>query len=433
MIKKALLIGINYIGSPYQLQGCINDTTKLSQFLQDNQFYSPNDITMMTDQKPKSDPLYPNKKNIWDQLTQLINLSNSTRESVYLFLAYSGHGYYVPDSSGDENDHRDEVLCPVDFQQNGYIIDDDLRSKFINQLNSNVTLVVLIDSCHSGTTLDLKYTYLCNGQQKYQVSGSLTDTKCRVIAISGCTDSQTSADAFNSNTNTYQGAMTWSFLVNYQRNISIEQVVVNMNNWLKNNHYSQRPQLTTGQITEVRLPLDFFLYYKSPTSEQLSVINAIKWVKYGKKKNYTDVTQIIKTYLEYGYDKIKISNQIFTDPYFGVVKDLVIVLINNNIKVYREHQDISINDIKTLLTLPSSKTQLSEFVIYAQYGKNKTWKDVTSIVKKKLTQSSTLTICNQNFGDPCYGIKKEIQITLIDGRCKIFKEGTTISINQILQ
>ena len=39
MLKKALLIGINYTGTDYELRGCINDSINLKQFLISNKFF----------------------------------------------------------------------------------------------------------------------------------------------------------------------------------------------------------------------------------------------------------------------------------------------------------------------------------------------------------------------------------------------------------
>jgi hypothetical protein len=37
----------------------------------------------------------------------------------------SGHGGQTKDLDGDEDDGNDEVVYPVDFKQNGHIVDDE--------------------------------------------------------------------------------------------------------------------------------------------------------------------------------------------------------------------------------------------------------------------------------------------------------------------
>ena len=58
-----------------------------------------------------------------------------------------------------ELDGFDETLCPVDFLQEGMIVDNDLNSILVWPLKNGVTLHALVDACHSGTILDLSYVY----------------------------------------------------------------------------------------------------------------------------------------------------------------------------------------------------------------------------------------------------------------------------------
>jgi hypothetical protein len=37
----------------------------------------------------------------------------------------SGHGTQTEDLDGDEGDDDDEAICPVDYHDNGLIVDDD--------------------------------------------------------------------------------------------------------------------------------------------------------------------------------------------------------------------------------------------------------------------------------------------------------------------
>lgn len=63
------------------------------------------------------------------------------------FLSYSGHGGQVPDASGDESDGRDETWCLYD----GQLIDDELYAELARFVG--VRILVLSDSCHSGTVV----------------------------------------------------------------------------------------------------------------------------------------------------------------------------------------------------------------------------------------------------------------------------------------
>jgi hypothetical protein len=62
------------------------------------------------------------------------------------FLTYSGHGGQVPDVTGEETDKQDETWCLYD----GQLIDDELYLE-LGRFAAGVRVLVLSDSCHSGT------------------------------------------------------------------------------------------------------------------------------------------------------------------------------------------------------------------------------------------------------------------------------------------
>jgi len=66
----------------------------------------------------------------------------------FFFLTYSGHGGQVPDVSGEEADKLDETWCLYD----GQLIDDELYLE-LGKFVAGVRILVLSDSCHSGTVV----------------------------------------------------------------------------------------------------------------------------------------------------------------------------------------------------------------------------------------------------------------------------------------
>ena len=62
------------------------------------------------------------------------------------FLTYSGHGGQITDTTGDEPDKKDETWCLYDSQ----LIDDELYFE-LGKFAPRVRILVLSDSCHSGT------------------------------------------------------------------------------------------------------------------------------------------------------------------------------------------------------------------------------------------------------------------------------------------
>ncbi|MBL9175283.1 MAG: caspase family protein [Verrucomicrobiales bacterium] len=61
-------------------------------------------------------------------------------------LSYSGHGGQMPDTNGDEPDRKDETWCLFD----GQLIDDELYFE-LSKFAAGVRILVLSDSCHSGS------------------------------------------------------------------------------------------------------------------------------------------------------------------------------------------------------------------------------------------------------------------------------------------
>ncbi|PBK65047.1 hypothetical protein ARMSODRAFT_450410 [Armillaria solidipes] len=186
--KRALCIGINYRNKPNELKGCIQDTKKICRFLIQNG-YKVDDITVLTDETDKR----PTRNNILEALSWLVEGAQSNDS---LFLHYSGHGGQVPDNDGDEIDKNDEdILC-----YDSSIITHERADSFATQeihgilrsLPSGCQLTALFDSCHSGTILDLPYTYNCIGQCYGTTPG--LDISADVICWSGAKDNQTGTD-----------------------------------------------------------------------------------------------------------------------------------------------------------------------------------------------------------------------------------------------
>lgn len=254
IIKRGLMIGINYIGSEYELKGCINDTDNLKKLFENKGIMGEKDIIFMNDNKDGE--LKPTKINIIKQIDDLVEFANKYRDSeVMLFFGYSGHGTYDIDENGDEEDKRDEFICPIDCDTNGCLSDDYIKRYLIDRLGRNVTLFVIMDACHSGTLLDLKYTYNCGKKIECITNNKTGDTLCNVVMISGCLDYQVSADmvAYDKIDKKIerQGAMTTAFIDCYTRGITTNDLIVNMTHWLRRHLQMQTPSITSGKKIDV--------------------------------------------------------------------------------------------------------------------------------------------------------------------------------------
>lgn len=137
----SLHIGLNsvdpghYSGWEGRLRGCESDANSM-QLVADTQQFSS---TLLLTRDATADRV---KAAIEDAAKRL--LSGDT-----FFLSYSGHGGQVPDTNGgDEDDGLDETWVLYDRM----LIDDELYSLW-SQFRPGVRIVVLSDSCHSGTVL----------------------------------------------------------------------------------------------------------------------------------------------------------------------------------------------------------------------------------------------------------------------------------------
>ena len=169
------------------------------------------------------------------------------------FMSFSGHGGQVPDVSGEEDDRKDETWCLFD----GQLIDDELYFE-LSKFAAGVRVLVLSDSCHSGTMtraplvpvttpgqrpklmpasvamrtyrehqafydklqLDVAKaagkaavdpdTALANVAASGRLTAIVQDFKPAVLLISGCQDNQTSMDGDQNGAFTEQLLRVWN-------------------------------------------------------------------------------------------------------------------------------------------------------------------------------------------------------------------------------
>lgn len=238
--KRALLIGMNYTGTSYQLAGCLNDINQMEAKL--SKTYGFSSIIKMHD----TSTILPTKVNILGQLVSM--LTTSVSGDVLLFH-YSGHGSQLNDVTGDEIDGRDEVMIPSDyFTNNSIITDDEIKVAITQNLKSGVKLIVVLDCCHSGTMFDLKYNFKSDWSSL--VNTFSTDTSGDIILISGCADPQSTYDTkVNS---VYQGSTTYSFLQCIKSTISWKQLIINMRQTLVTIGLKiQVPQISSGRSFDI--------------------------------------------------------------------------------------------------------------------------------------------------------------------------------------
>ena len=226
-MKRALLVGINYVGTSNALYGCINDVNNVAAYLQSARGYASNSCIVLSDVAPRK----PTRANILAAFKELLQGARAGDE---LWFHYSGHGSLQRDNNGDEESGADSCICPLDYNKAGLITDDVLRASLAALVPAGVRLYVILDMCHSGTGCDLRYkyddtSYLINAgmpsaydpdawalrQTSYEFKRH-AKTAGEVYCISGCQDSQSSADAYLGGQ--AAGALTHSLLASLKAN-----------------------------------------------------------------------------------------------------------------------------------------------------------------------------------------------------------------------
>lgn len=261
-VKRALLIGINYYGTKNELSGCINDVKNINDILIGKFHYSKSHITILNDDPKTVEKLNPTRINILREMKKIISKTCSNDQ---VFIFYSGHGAQLTADAKDEKKNsdtpgKDDALCPCDFDKyentDGFIVDNELRKILAEELPTGAKLRVFIDACHSASVIDLPYLYNSDKKDFSQIEPSLSNGN--ILSISGCKDSQTSADAYIGNK--HSGALTWAILKGLNTALKIhttwKELLLLTRHSLVEGKYEQVPMLDVGDKELIDLNID---------------------------------------------------------------------------------------------------------------------------------------------------------------------------------
>ena len=265
MAKRALLIGINkYQMAGADLRGCVNDVKDLKAAIVEFHGFKPGDITVLTDGDATTKAMQAVIK----------KLVREAKKGDVALLHYSGHGSNVPDDNKDEADGRDEILCPTDLDWENPLRDDWLRTTF-DGLRAGVNFTVIMDCCHSGTNTrailppdaPVKERYLPSpwglaavesgrslpkkvttelrrAPRAARKSKDIVNAELPEVLVTGCRDTQTSADAFINGTN--NGALTFALVDAIRQSkgvLTYRELHDRASGVLKKKKFDQVPQL----------------------------------------------------------------------------------------------------------------------------------------------------------------------------------------------
>jgi len=253
MKKKALIVGINYVGTSNTLKGCINDANNMKALLESKGF---TEIKMILEKEATTAGIIAGMN--W--------LVADTVPGDVIVFHYSGHGSQLVSSV--EADGFEEIICPVDLNWLDKVITDDTLRQTFDKVPNGVNTTLILDCCHSGTMLDQSGTLGGTKEVAAPVkkkgsrylkppAGIVKKLKNRVLVdwqtsrdvnasallIAGCMANQTSADAVINGVP--QGAATASLLkvVAADSAISYRSLVTNMQGYMVENKFKQIPEL----------------------------------------------------------------------------------------------------------------------------------------------------------------------------------------------
>jgi hypothetical protein len=131
-------IGLNNISDHYgwdgRLRPCENDARDMERLAKGERFKT----TLLRTRQATSRKV----------IAAIERAAAQLRHGDTFLLTYSGHGGQVPDGNGEEGDFQDETWCLWDRE----LVDDELY-RLWGMFEAGVRIVVVSDSCHSGTVM----------------------------------------------------------------------------------------------------------------------------------------------------------------------------------------------------------------------------------------------------------------------------------------
>jgi hypothetical protein len=250
--KIALCVGINNYGGQNQLNGCVNDARTWMHVLTLKGYA----VIPLLDEAATFDNIVAN----------LATITKSLKFGDRFVFTYSGHGTNAPDTSGDEADHYDEAICPIDCFTKGMLYDDELQ-ELLGQRAFGTRVTMVMDSCHSGTVnrafggnvkvdTGMKVRFLPPNECAPRVNPVRHKRSLlfrSITLLAGCKDDEYSYDAY------INGLATGAYT--YFATQALADNPTTYNDWQKrirssmpNPTYPQTPQLSGTTYQRSRVP-----------------------------------------------------------------------------------------------------------------------------------------------------------------------------------
>jgi len=257
-MKRALIVGINYVGTGHELRGCLNDAHNMNVLLAGQ--YKFDEVKLVIEKEATTDGIKAGLE--W--------LITGAKPGDVLVFHYSGHGSQLP--SATEKDGYQEIICPIDLNWVDKVITDETLRKIFNRVPNGVNTTVILDCCHSGTGLNQDVSYSTSLEKLEAVTKVIVNTdpsrfleppegliapevdhvvdwtaerdiNSGAMLIAACQAHQTSADAHIDGS--YQGAATAGLIkiLTIKPDSTYVQLTDDLTNFMVVNGFTQRPEL----------------------------------------------------------------------------------------------------------------------------------------------------------------------------------------------
>lgn len=279
MSKFALCCGINdYPGTVNDLNGCVNDCNAMKSLFLSKGF----SVTTLLNSACTKNGFISILKEI---------IAGAVAGDI-IAISYSGHGTHVADKNGDEIDGYDEALYLYD----NVLIDDEIR-EVLDTIDLDITVLIFLDSCFSGTSTRKISDVAEYSKIKYVTTDVVDITKAvtklvkdnireNEIFFSACADDEYSYDAYINGS--YNGAFTYYLIKSFLDGASYESWFEALRKYLPSTGYPQTPQLEgdedvilggallgSGIVSDVEEETQFITNSESDSSDST---NYTKWI-----------------------------------------------------------------------------------------------------------------------------------------------------------
>ena len=210
--------------------------------------YPVGNISLLRDDIPNTGFL-PTYVNILAALKQIAIKSQTSSQ---IWIHFSGHGTQILDNdceySIEVQGGLEDTIVPCDYTTAGVITQDQIYD-IIKTIQCPA--FITIDACHSGSLCELQWSHTAINEVKYSRTrtSNIELSNNQIYMISGCRDSQTSADSFDTEAQIPMGAFTDAFITclrSFGHNIPILMLYKELCIYLRKEGFEQIPVLSSS-------------------------------------------------------------------------------------------------------------------------------------------------------------------------------------------